>query len=243
MVDGTGTTTREYDQLDRLAEVKNGKKEVVKYKYDLGNEQTELVYPNGETVKRAFDKAGRLEKVTDWLGKETTFAYNRDSQVKAMTFPAETTNVDEYAYNKADQLTEVSIKKKAEVLAAMAYTRDKLGQIEKSVETGFPEVPEYKYEYDAANRLTKSNGTLFEYDKANNVTKIAPTTYTYDKADQIATASNATFEYNKLGQRVKETPTGESAIPYTYDQAGNLISTKSGNRKHLQIRRDWSADD
>jgi RHS repeat-associated protein len=229
MVDGTGTTNRVYDQLNRLTEVTNGAKEVVKYKYDLGNEGTEITYPNGETVKRAFDKAGRLEKVTDWLGKETTFAYNRDSRVKAMTFPSETTNVDEYAYNKADQLTEVSMKKKAEILASMSYTRNKLGQVEKSVDTGFSEEAERKYEYDAGNRLTKSNGTLFEYDKANNVTKIAPTTYTYDKADQIATASNATVEYNKVGQRVKETPTGKSAIPYSYDQAGNLISTKNGS--------------
>jgi RHS repeat-associated protein len=227
VTDGTGTTTREYDQLDRLTEVKDGAKEVVKYKYDLGNELTELVYPNGETVKHAFDKAGRLEKITDWLGKETTFGYNRDSRVKATTFPATTTNIDEYAYNRADQLTEVSMKKKAEVLASMSYTRDKLGQVEKSTETGFPEVPEYTYEYDAGNRLLKSNGTLFEYDKANNVTKISPATYTYDKADQIATASNATFEFNKLGQRVKETPSGGSATTYSYDQAGNLIASKS----------------
>jgi RHS repeat-associated protein len=226
MVDGTGTTTREYDQLGRLAEVKNGAKEVVKYKYDLGNQQTEITYPNGETVKREFDKAGRLTKITDWLGKETTFTYNRDSQLKATTFPAETTNVDEYAYDKAGQLTEVSMKKKAEVLASMSYTRDKMGQIEKAVETGFPKVPEYKYEYDARNRLTKSNGTLFEYDKANNVTKIAPVTYTYDKADQIATASTGTFEFDKLGQRVKETPTGGSATTFAYDQAGNLIASK-----------------
>jgi RHS repeat-associated protein len=227
MVDGTGTTTREYDQLDRLTEVKNGAKEVVKYKYDLGGEQTEITYPNGETIKHAFDKAGRLEKVTDWLGKETIFGYNRDSQAKTMTFPAETTDVDEYAYNHADQLSEISMKKKAEVLASMAYTRDKIGQVEKSVDTGFSEEAERKYEYDSANRLTKSNGTVFEYDKANNVTKISPTTYTYDKADEIETASNATFEYNKLGQRIKETPSGKSAIPYAYDQAGNLISTNS----------------
>lgn len=228
MTDGTGTTTRVYDQLDRLTEVTNGAKEIVKHKYDLGNQQTELTYPNGETIKRAFDKAGRLEKVTDWLGKETTFAYNRDSQVRTTTFPATTTNVDEYAYNRADQMTEASMKKGAAVLASMAYTRDNLGQITKSVDTGFSEEAERNYEYDAANRLTKSNGTIFEYDAANNVKKISPTTYTYDKADQIATASNATFEYNKLGQRVKETPTGGTASPYAYDQAGHLISTSGG---------------
>jgi len=228
MIDGTGTTTKAYDQLGRLTEVKNGKSEVIKYAYDLGNQQTEIVYPNGETVKRAFDKAGRLEKVTDWLGKETTFAYNRDSQEKAITFPAATTNVDEYAYNRAGEMTSVSMKKGAEVLASMTYTRDSLGRVEKSVDTGFSEEAERKYEYDTANRLTKSNGTLFEYDAANNVKKVSPTTYTYDKADQIATASNSTFEFNKLGQRVKETPTGETSIPYSYDQAGRLTSTSSG---------------
>ena len=226
MVDGTGTTTKSYDQLGRLTEVKNGKAETVKYTYDLGNQQTELVYPNGETVQRSYDSAGRLEKVTDWLGKETTFSYNRDSQQKAITFPVATANVDEYVYNRAGEMTSVSMKKGVEVLASMAYTRDNLGRVEKSVETGFPEVPEYKYEYDTANRLTKSNGTTFGWDAANNVTKISSTNYTYDKADQIATASNATFEYNSLGQRIKETPTGESATTFTYDQAGNLATSK-----------------
>ncbi|HEU5061749.1 MAG TPA: DUF6531 domain-containing protein [Solirubrobacterales bacterium] len=228
MIDGTGTTTRTYDQLGRLTEVKNGKSEVVKHKYDLGNQQTEIVYPNGETVKRAFDKAGRLEKVTDWLGKETTFSYNRDSQTKAITFPAATTNVDEYSYNRSGEMTLSSMKKGAEVLASMTYTRDNLGRVEKSVDTGFAEEAERKYEYDTANRLIKSNGTVFEFDAANNVKKISPTTYTYDKADQIATASNATFEYNNLGQRVKSTPTGGSATTFSYDQAGNLIKNVSG---------------
>jgi RHS repeat-associated protein len=226
MVDGIGATTKVYDQLGRPTEVKNGRSEVVKYTYDLGNQQTEIVYPNGETVKRAFDKAGRLEKVTDWLGKETTFSYNRDSQNNAITFPAATSNVDEYVYNKAGEMTSVSMKKGAEVLASMTYTRDNLGRVEKAVEVGFPETPENTYEYDTANRLTKNNGTTFAWDASNNVTKISSTSYTYDKADQIATASNATFEFNALGQRVKETPTGEAATTFSWDQAGNLATSK-----------------
>lgn len=226
MVDGTGTTIKVYDQLGRVTEVINGKKEVVKYNYDLGNNQTEIVYPNGETVKRAFDKAGRLEKVTDWLGKETKFSYNRNSQVNGITYPTTASNVDEFSFDRAGRPVTVTMKKNAEVLASMTYTRDKLGQVEKTVETGFPEVPEYNYEYDAANRLAKSNGTTFGYDAANNVTKISSTTYTYDKADQIATASNAAFEFNKLGQRIKETPTGGSATTFSYDQAGNLVGSK-----------------
>jgi RHS repeat-associated protein len=225
MVDGTGTTTKEYDQLDRLTEVKNGAKEVVKYKYNLGNQQTEITYPNGEPVKRAFDKAGRLEKVTDWFGKVATFSYNRTSQLKAMSFPGE--RVDEYAYDRDGQMTALSSKEKGEPQGTLSYARDKLGQVESAVVSGEP--PEYEYGYDSANRLTNVNGVAaLEYDKANNVTKIGSTTFTYDKADEIATASTATYEFNKLGQRVKETPTGEAAIPYGYNLAGNLTSVKRG---------------
>ncbi|HEU5062079.1 MAG TPA: RHS repeat-associated core domain-containing protein [Solirubrobacterales bacterium] len=226
MVDGTGTTIRVYDQLGRPTEVKNGKSEVVKYGYDLGNQQTEIVYPNGKAVKRAFDKAGRLEKVTDWLGKETTFSYSRDSQLKATTFPAATTNVDEYAYNRAGEMTQISVKKGAEVLASMTYTRDKLRRVESVLQKGLPGGETLAYEYDTANRLVKGAGIPYAYDAANNITKKNAVTYTYDKAGQIATASNATFAYNSIGQRTKSTPTGGPATNYSYDQAGNLISTQ-----------------
>jgi YD repeat-containing protein len=58
MTDGTGTTKYVYDQLDRLTESENGHKEIVKYAYDLANDETKITYPNGKTVERAFDKDG-----------------------------------------------------------------------------------------------------------------------------------------------------------------------------------------
>ncbi len=220
MIDGTGTTTRVYDQLGRLTEVKNGKRSrQIQIRPRQPADRNRLSERRNRQTRIRQSRASRKRSPTGSERKPRS-PITANSQMKAMTFPAATTNVDEYAYNRAGEMTAVSMKKKAEVLASMTYTRDKLGQVEKTVETGFPEVPEYKYEYDTANRLTKSNGTLFEYDAANNVTKISPTTYTYDKADQIATASNATFEFNKLGQRVKETPTGGSATTFSYDQAG-----------------------
>ena len=130
------------------------------------------------------------------------------------------------------------MKKEAEVLASMYYTRDGIGQIETSEEEGFPEVLEYEYGYDAKNRLTNSNGTTFGYDSANDVTKISSTTYNYDKGDQIEEASNASFEFNEVGQRVKETPSGKSAISYGYDQAGNLISAESSELEKSTFKYD-----
>jgi RHS repeat-associated protein len=233
LTDGTGTTTKGYDQLDRLTEIKNGAKEVVKYDYNVGNQQTEITYPNGKTVKRAFDKAGRMDEVTDWLGNESWFRYNRDSQIREIETPGEV--VDESFYNTAGELTELAHSfYELESEQVQLYTHDKDGQIdfEWGYEEGpggkFEEGPEKEYGYDPANRLSWVNEEDFEYDKANNPTYVNENVYTYDKADEIATSSAGTFEFDKLGHRIKETPAGETSIPYAYDQAGNLISTKSG---------------
>ena len=152
MLDSSGTTTRTYDQLGRLTKVVNGRSEVVEYDTDLRNRQTEMVYPNGEPVEREFDKAGRMTSVTDWLGNETTFKYNADSQIEATSFPEGTANVDEYTYSPAGELSEISMNRGEEVLASMTYARDGIGQIETIEEEGFPEVPEYEYAYDAKDR-------------------------------------------------------------------------------------------
>lgn len=225
MTDGTGTTKRSYDAFDRLIEVTNGKAEVVKYEYNQAGDTTKLTYPNGKSITRGFDSLGRLEKVVDWFGKETKFSYYRNSQLKATTFPAETGNVDEYAYDRRGEVAQITMKKGLETLASFAYTRDKVGLVEKTVQKGFPEGPEeIVYGYDAANRLTKSNSTSFSYDAANSPTMIGSDSYTYDKAGQIATASNATHTFDKLGQRTKTTPLSGPATTYAYDQAGNLLS-------------------
>ncbi len=227
MTDGTGTTKRTYDALDRLIEVVNGKGEVAKYEYNLASDVTKLTYPNGKAVTQGFDSLGRLEKVVDWFSKETKFAYYRNGQLKTTTFPVETGNVDEYAYNARGDVTQISMKKGLEVFASFAYTRDKAGQVEKVIQKGFPGRPEeVTYGYDPGNRLLKGGGTSFGYDLANDPTTLGAESFTYDKANQIATASSGTMVFNKLGERTKSTPTGGPATTYAYDQAGNLTSAQ-----------------
>jgi RHS repeat-associated protein len=226
MKDGTGTTKYTFDEVDRLTEVENGAKQVIKYEYNLANEQTKVTYPNGKSITRAYDKAGRLEKITDWLSGETKFAYNRDSQLKTTTFPSGSTNKDEYEYNNADQLTKITMKKSTETLASLSYARDKIGLVESVTQTGLPGGEKTEYVYDKKERLTKSGGTTFEYDAANNPTKLGETSYTYDKANQLEKGGGVTFTFNKVGQRTKATPEKGPATTYGYDQAGNLISVK-----------------
>lgn len=226
MSDGSGESIYSYDQLGRLIESENGHGNAVGYEYNLANEPIEITYPNGKVVSQAFDAAGRLERISDWLGHHITFAYNPDSGVKSTTFPEGTGNVDEYTYDRTDLLSEVNAKQGAETLASLGYTRDKAGLIEKQVSSGLPGAAELSFEYDANNRLTKAGGSSYEYDAADNLIKAPGTTNVYDKASQLEAGTGATYSFNKEGQRTKLTPASGPATTYKYDQAGNLTAVE-----------------
>jgi RHS repeat-associated protein len=226
MIDGTGTTKYTYDQLDRLTESENGHKEISKYEYDLANQQIKITYPNKKAVTRAFDKDGRLEKVTDWLTHITKFGYNENSGFNATTFPSETKNEDKTPYNNADQITEVKmLKSGTETLASLVYTRDNDGQVKKTTSKGLPGAEITENTYDENNRLTKS-GIEYKYDPANNPTTIGTGTYKYDKGDELETGPSLTYTYDELGERTKTKPTTGPATTYGYDQAQNLTSAE-----------------
>ncbi len=226
MTDGTGKTKYTYDQLDRITEVETGHKEKVKYEYNLVNKKTKITYPNTKSVTRAYDKDGRLEKVTDWNKNETTFKYNPDSQLEKTVFPSATKDEDAYAYNDADQMSEVKMNKSTEVLASLVYTRDNDGQVKTTTSKGLPGEEKPSYEYDSNNRLTKGVTTAYEYDAGNNPTKIGSGTYKYNAANELETGPSLTYSYDELGERTKTKPTSGPTTTYGYDQAGNLISVE-----------------
>jgi RHS repeat-associated protein len=224
MVDGTGTSTYTYDQLDRLTESKDGHGDVVGYEYDLANELTKLTYPNGKSVLRTFDNAGRLKSVTDWSEHTTKFAYDADSDQTTTTWPSGTGEEDLFGFNEADQATSTSVRKGSETLAALTYTRDNDGQLKATTQTGLPGEAETAYTYDENNRLTKAGSTAYEYDAADSPTKVGSTTQTFDAANQLEKAGTTSFTYDELGERTKSTPGSGPATTYGYDQAGNLTS-------------------
>jgi RHS repeat-associated protein len=227
MTDETGITENTYDKLDRLTEAKNGAGKIVKYEYNLANLPTKVTYPNEKVVTRAYDKDNRLEKVTDWNSKETTFKYNADSQLATTTFPAGTEDKDEYAYNEADQMSEVKMLKGATALGKLVYERDGEGQVKKTTTTTLPGPATNEDVYDENNRLIEDNKQAYEYDKANNPTKIeGEGPYKYNEADQLTEGPTAKYTYNEDGERTETKPTAGPATTYTYDQAGDLATVE-----------------
>jgi RHS repeat-associated protein len=229
MNDGTGETVYAYDQLDRMIESKDGHGNVVKYEYNLANEPTKITYPNGKAVTRAYDKDARLESVTDWNEHTTSFAYDPDSDLKTITYPTGTSDVDSFAYENNDALEETKMAKGSETLASLVYTRDKDTQLTKSTNKGVPGEEKLTFSYDENSRLTKGAGIAYTYDNANNPTKIGSATYAYNSADELETATVSkkiadTYTYNEASERTKTTPSTGPATTYGYDQAGNLTS-------------------
>jgi RHS repeat-associated protein len=205
MSDGSGESTFAYDQLGRLTSSKDGHGALVEYTYNLGEQQTGVVYPSGKSLSRSYDAAGRLESLTDWLGGKTSFAYDPDSNLKGITFPAASGNVDEYAYDRASQMSEARFKKGTETLASLTYTRDALGQVEEEARGGLPGPEKLSYGYDANNRLTKAGSSTYGYDAADNLTKAPGTTNSYDAASQLEKGTGASYAFDKEGERTSAT--------------------------------------
>jgi RHS repeat-associated protein len=226
MTDGTGTTTYTYNQLEQLTNTINGNNESVGYGYNLAGEQTELTYPNKDTVTRGYDNDERLQTVTDWLGHETKFSYNPNSDMTAIAFPSATGDQDKYAYNEDDQLSEINMTKGTESLASLLYTRDNDGQLKKAVAKGLPGEESTEYEYDTNNRLTKAGSTEYGYDGANNPLQLGANSYTYNSANELETGAGGKYTFNEVGERTKNTPASGAATSYGYDQAGNLTSVE-----------------
>lgn len=242
MVDGTGTTTYEYDQLDRLTKTKDGHGDTIAYEYNLANAPTKITYPNEKATSREYDKDGRLEKVTDWNSKTTTFKYNADSDLEKTIFPSATGDEDTDLYNEDDQISEIKMTKGSETLASLVYARNKDEEVTKATTTGLPGEEKPAFSYDENSRLTKGAGITYKYDEANNPTTIGTHTYSYNAADELekSTVSKTTadtYTYNEVGERTKTEPTTGAATSYGYDQAGSLTTvTRAKAGKHQRSK-------
>jgi RHS repeat-associated protein len=243
MVDGTGESTFAYDVLGRLTEVENGNGGTVGYGYDLADQLTQITYPNGKSISRTFDDSARLEAVTDWLGGTTSFAYDADSNLESITFPNATENVDEYAYDRAGLISQVSFEAGPEAFASLSYSRDQVGQIEDEAQAGLPGPAELGYGYDKNGRLTAAGEASFEYDLADNLISGLGSANSYDAASQLEAGTGISYSFDQLGQRTESSPESGPATTYGYDQAGLLVAVdRSGEGETPAIDQSLAYD-
>ena len=184
--------------------------------------------PKGNITEKIYDRAGRLWKVIA-DGETTTYTYYDNGSRKSIEYPGGSKEVYEY------------------------YANGLLKKLENyRVENGVPVLMDrYEYSYDAANNQVSKTETIngeeigtttYAYDSLNRLEKVTEpsgrvTEYTYDRAgnrlSETVKANGTTVrtsyiynEQNRLMKTITESGSRRVTTIYTYDNNGNLVSTK-----------------
>lgn len=223
MRDGTGTSTYQYDNDDRLTGHTEGSGARISHRYDKAGNITQITYPNGKTVTKSYDDAGQLEAVTDWLGHTTTFGYDANGNVTSTTYPDGDTIASRYSQTNTLLATSVSSASR-KTLAGISYARNESELL--SSETTTKLTSNGPYTYDAQQRLTTAASSKYGYDPAGNPTDLAGVTQSYNAEDELTSSSDGiTYRDDAEGERTTSTPTKAPGVRYGYDQAGRLTET------------------
>ena len=266
MTDSTGTTTRTYDELNRVTSktVPGIGKSLFVYDKIDNSEKSSIITeggyaevttdPKGNKTSKIYDKVGRL-KVIIADGKATTYNYNDNGSKESVLYPDGSSET--YTYNK-DNTLKALVNKKADgtVLDSYSYTYDKAkNQLTKVDSKGTT-----SYVYDVLNRLltvTEPSGrkTTYSYDKAGNretetvvangVTVVK--TYTYNEQNRLTkitivqgstTIGTITYGYDNNGNQLTETITGSNAgaTTNTYDELNQLVKTVTADGQIINNR-------
>ena len=209
--------------------MKNGANASVDYGYDLANNTTSISYASGKVVTRAFDDAGRLTGVTDWLTKTTAFDYTDDNQLKLITYPNGVTSTR--TVDNAGRLMAIVHAKGATGLGTYTYGRTNAGLVSSSTPSSGGVGGNQTDTYSTRPQLSSvdGTGTQMGYDNAGRITKLVNgSTMVYDSADQLSTrtptsGSATSFVFNARGMRTTAT-TGAATVTYAWDQGANMAS-------------------
>jgi len=224
-------TTYDYDDDGRLTLVTSQAGLVTAYAYDhLNRRETTTSLAGGVTTrtftargqlavidepdtepKRFFyDDAGRLERVRDPLGRDTTFAYDgRGNVVSRTDARTPTAGVETYTYDLADR----PLTRRDPLGRIMVQAHDNLGRL---ATVSDPSGRSVTYGYDAANRRTS------EAWAGGPTIAVA-----YDDAGRRASVSDGTsttaFVWDAV-DNLTSTTSGGTTLGYGYDLAGNRTS-------------------
>ena len=238
-VDATGTTTRTYDNADRLLSESKGGATVVSYSYDAVGQKgllSSLTDANGRIITYNYTARNQLASVVDTAGT-TTYGYDQNGNETSISNPNGTTVTK--GYDNASQLTSVVNKNSSgTTLSSFSYVLDADGRRKSCTEANGDVV---SYGYDWASRLTSESRTgtnaysrSYVLDPAGNRTSQTvggvTTNFTLNSDDQLTATSGGivnSYGYNANGEQTSRTLSG-TAYTLSYDYEGQLTSIVQG---------------
>lgn len=180
----------------------------------------------------------RLWKVTEWLGKTTTYSYDDAGNLSDILNPNNTEVV--FAYDNADRLTGLSNTKfDSTVISSYSYTLDAIGNHE-NVVVSEPLIPlisaaNVAYNYDSENRMTGAGGITNTFDDNGNMTAKGNDIFAYDYNDRLveSTVSGIVAQYGYDGQSNRRVKSENGLVKrYVLDVNGslsNVLAETDGN--------------
>ncbi|RMH38510.1 MAG: hypothetical protein D6689_19430 [Deltaproteobacteria bacterium] len=172
----------------------------------------------GKTVTYTYDAAGNLVAIDDWLGNRTEMDYDAAGQRIAIRRP---NGVDTaIGYDARRHVVSVDTTRGADVVGAIALTRDALGDVVAAQR----DVPAAPVAPPAGVSLTiggASQVAEMTYDALGRVTDDGVLSYTWVGPDLLASYSDGTdtvsFEYDGLMRVVARTDAGGAREEYVWN--------------------------
>lgn len=248
-----GTTTLEYDELDRLVRQTEPLGRITAWTYDPNGNVLSMTSPAGGTHTFGYDLLGRRTAETDPLGNVTRLGYDASGDLTSRTTPLGF--VTSYGYDDDGRLVSVIDPRgnqpgadPAEFTTRIGYDTaghllsetDPLGNARRwsydlagnMTAATDPNGHVTAYTYNALRRLTAVRGPDVPADEVTPLTGL--TRYTYDPTGNISSRTDplgriTRYEYDSAHQLTAVTdPTG-NRTGHGYDAAGNLVETTTPN--------------
>jgi RHS repeat-associated protein len=195
------------------------------------------------TLTYSYDQLGEETSVTDSLSSQgiTTYSYDNAQRMNKITTNYGGAPQVSLSYDPANRLTSTSRQIGSSSTAAQVNTTivydaaNRMVTVTHGYSTfGIPSwtttpLATQVYSYDSANRLsseTDAEGTAsFSYDNANELTGVTGSrseSYSYDSNGNRTGSGWSTTVMNEVA-------TSPGPITYTFDNAGNMITSKTGS--------------
>jgi len=231
-------TTYAYDKRGLLISATEQGTGTAKYDRDALGNVTKITDPNGGAWSTTYLKSGRIQKMTDPLGKSLSFtAYDTRGRPTTLTFADNSTCT--LAYDNSSHLISSNFSVAAGPSLTFAY--DDLGRLISADDAGSTD--DVVFNYDALGRLTNcvQNGHNFAatYDDGGRINTVSylggvfTVTYVYDSRNRLTSVTDSegtaiTMGYDNAGRLTSQTRTPGIDGTYTYDAAGRLTRIQEG---------------
>ncbi len=241
IADQTGVTTREYDEMNRLATSVSPRGDATYFGYSATSQRTKVQYPRG-TARTVLvrDQLDRIRKLRSPSNRDVYYVYDAASRPVKMKLGAGSACY--YAFDAAHRPTQIRHAGSAgATIAQFQYRRDLAGRINRIIREG--DLAIY-YQYDGADRLKSEvwarpsvgvqvYGFQYQYDNGGNRTSAVRTGLAGAAIDSTA------YVYNAANALTKRWVTPANlATYYVYDASGSTrLIVEGGTATYFEYGR------